>query len=258
MILSTSPCQGVAAPTAASCRLPHQICCGRRRFNTDRAKPRRGRRCEHAELVALRVGEHIPADLVIMGSLQWAPAARNSSVTPQRSQWMRFFTVLGSGTAWNTSSQGMPGAPSIQENPRSWSCIAATPNRSAHHRLIALMILSVDDHLVQPVRGQLGRLPDERAQLTAFGIGQHGPVRRLGQHPRAKIEEVLDRRNVQIEMDTLLDGDRLRNRIDPDGLLRNRADQLCPAGVGISGSVPAPATRTPPRAPRRRHRCTDP
>ena len=161
---------------------------------------------------------------------------------PQRSQWIRFFTVLGSGTGWNTNGQGMPGAPLIQENPRSWSCVAETPNRSAHHRLIATWSAASTTTSATRYVGKLGRVPDERTQLTAtLGIGQHGPVGRHVQHPRAKIEEVLDRRDEQIEMDALLDGDRLGHRVDPDGLLRNGAGQ--PAAAA---GVPAQSERLRP------------
>ena len=44
--------QRPAPPTAAICRPPHQICRGRRRFHTDRAKPTRGRAVSGGSQVA--------------------------------------------------------------------------------------------------------------------------------------------------------------------------------------------------------------
>ena len=128
----------------------------------------------------------------------------------------------------------MPGAPSIQENSRSWSCIASTSNRSAHHRLIAWWSSASTTTSYSRYAGSLAGSRTNAHNSPPSGSASTVQSGRLGQYLRAKIEEVFDRRNMQIEMDALLDGDRLGNRVDPDGLLRNRADQLA-AGVGVSG-----------------------
>ena len=53
------------------------------------------------------------------------------------SQWMRFFTVFGSGTGANAMpSNGAPGIFSTQLKPSSASVPNVPPSTSAHHRAI--------------------------------------------------------------------------------------------------------------------------
>ena len=70
-----------------------------------------------------------------------APAATRSSTdasTRSTSQWMRFFTVFGSGTGLNSQrSNGRPATPSSHTNGRSGCRCTVAPVRSAHQPAIA-------------------------------------------------------------------------------------------------------------------------
>ena len=156
-------------------------------------------------------------------------ATRPATSSLVMSQWMRFFTVLGSGTGTKSiDSNGSPGTSSIQENPRS-SSTTTPPMTSAHHARLACGRRGVGRVDAPSRRAARRSVPaHEGAQLAALGVGERHPTRTPdslgGQRDRgAQGEDGSSDARLDVEVHALLHRPRLGHGVDPDRLPRASA-----------------------------------
>ena len=219
---------------------------------------------EHAELVALRVGEHRPRDRAGPPGTSHsfvAPAARKSCGSPYTSQCSRFFTVFGSGTGPNThASNGIPGTSSSQHHGLPSSRWSSTPKTSAHHRRSRRRRRSRPPAR-RPCTPAPRRVAHERAQLVALRVGHHRPavlVVLLRAHARAQGVRVSIDVGVQVEVHPVLHGLRLGHPADRDAHALLGADDVAGVGrrcrCGCTSHPVAAAQKRPTSSPSRRCR----
>lgn len=133
---------------------------------------------EDAELVALGIGQHVPADLVIAWAEERRTGLQEGVPPPQTSQWTRFFTRFGSGTGLNTIGHGSPvfgsGASHHQESAPSWWGHGGKPRCPPGRDHPG--VRRVDDQLVDAIDGQRGGIASEHACAARGRILGASPV----------------------------------------------------------------------------------
>ena len=185
-----------------------------------------------------------------------APRRTSSSTSSlTTSQCHRFLTVFGSSTPTNfQTSHGSPGTSASQRRVPSGASTADAPRTSAHHAASALRVGRVDDERAGapcPAGKTHSSLPSGSASTVQrkLSVWWSSSTR-----PPASISGAV-RRQHEVEVHPVLDRLRLRDRVEPHGLLRLRTAQHDVAGVlrlGRAGRARRP--RTAPRRPAGRRR----
>src|SRR3954452_4632354 len=186
---------------------------------------------EHAELVALGIGHHVPADLVVpvaqnsgAGSREVGGVAEDVPVDPVLDGLgLRDGDEVHRGD--REAGNVLQPPPAVLRVARRFDAEDLRPPGGDLPRF-----RRVDDEPVDPVVRQVTGPPEERAELAALRIDHHRPLeaRLLGrQHDLgAERHEVVEVGGVDVEVHPVLDGPRLGHSADRDAVALGRPEEI--------------------------------